>query len=229
MLRLQAEAIPMAIDPPSLPHDRPIEEIPGVELQSGLCRPHFQHTPRARFNDAGSQTQLAKWAIQHPVVIVPATKAQLFVGLFDPRADRRQQREIKRRPAHEVDLPRRDQVHIDRRDVVGVDLQIGLVFGASSFPLAFSVAGGDTASALAAGNPVIFKAHPSHPGTSELVGHAILEAARTCVLPESSPVLYAIQSADVLVGEDEETELIPREQPPFIFASFETPHRRPRS
>ena len=47
------------------------------------------------------------------------------------------------------------------------------VFGASNFPLAFSVAGGDTASALAAGNPVIVKAHPAHPGTSELVGGAI--------------------------------------------------------
>src|SRR5579875_781763 len=42
------------------------------------------------------------------------------------------------------------------------------VFGASNFPLAFSVAGGDTASALAAGCPVIVKAHPAHPGTSEL-------------------------------------------------------------
>ncbi|WP_345900260.1 aldehyde dehydrogenase family protein, partial [Martelella sp. UBA3392] len=43
------------------------------------------------------------------------------------------------------------------------------VFGASNFPLAFSVAGGDTASALAAGCPVVVKAHPAHPGTSELV------------------------------------------------------------
>lgn len=48
-----------------------------------------------------------------------------------------------------------------------------VVFGASNFPLAFSVAGGDTASALAAGNPVIVKAHPAHPGTSELVGSII--------------------------------------------------------
>jgi len=51
------------------------------------------------------------------------------------------------------------------------------VFGASNFPLAFSVAGGDTASALAAGCPVVAKAHPSHPGTSELVGRAIIKAA----------------------------------------------------
>jgi alpha-ketoglutaric semialdehyde dehydrogenase len=53
-----------------------------------------------------------------------------------------------------------------------------VVFGASNFPLAFSVAGGDTASALAAGNPVIVKAHPAHPGTSELVGRAIRECVR---------------------------------------------------
>ncbi|UCZ86891.1 aldehyde dehydrogenase (NADP(+)) [Pseudomonas sp. L5B5] len=50
------------------------------------------------------------------------------------------------------------------------------VFGASNFPLAFSVAGGDTASALAAGCPVIVKAHSAHPGTSELVGRAIGKA-----------------------------------------------------
>lgn len=50
------------------------------------------------------------------------------------------------------------------------------VFGASNFPLAFSVAGGDTASALAAGCPVIVKAHPAHPGTSELVAKAIYRA-----------------------------------------------------
>lgn len=58
------------------------------------------------------------------------------------------------------------------------------VFGASNFPLAFSVAGGDTASAFAAGNPVIVKAHPAHPGTSELVGRAIRESVREQGLPE---------------------------------------------
>jgi alpha-ketoglutaric semialdehyde dehydrogenase len=55
-----------------------------------------------------------------------------------------------------------------------------VIFGASNFPLAFSVAGGDTSSALAAGNPVIVKAHPAHPGTSELVGMAIRDAVREC-------------------------------------------------
>jgi NADP-dependent aldehyde dehydrogenase len=58
------------------------------------------------------------------------------------------------------------------------------VFGASNFPLAYSVAGGDTASALAAGCPVIVKAHPSHPLTSERVMRAMLAAAATTNMPE---------------------------------------------
>jgi len=57
------------------------------------------------------------------------------------------------------------------------------VFGASNFPLAYSVAGGDTASALAAGCPVVVKGHPAHPGTSELVGRIVHEAVRALSLP----------------------------------------------
>lgn len=57
------------------------------------------------------------------------------------------------------------------------------VFGASNFPLAFSVAGGDTASALAAGCPVVVKAHDAHPGTSELVGSAITRAVAEAGMP----------------------------------------------
>jgi NADP-dependent aldehyde dehydrogenase len=74
---------------------------------------------------------------------------------------------------------------LPRPDVRSMLRPIGpvVVFGASNFPLAFSVAGGDTASALAAGNPVIVKAHPAHPGTSELAGRAILRAAAKCNLP----------------------------------------------
>src|SRR6195256_481556 len=58
------------------------------------------------------------------------------------------------------------------------------VFGASNFPLAFSVAGGDTASAFAAGCPVVVKGHPAHPGTGELVARAIRTVVQTCGLPE---------------------------------------------
>ena len=57
------------------------------------------------------------------------------------------------------------------------------VFGASNFPLAFSVAGGDTASALAGANPVVVKAHPAHPATSELAGHIVAAAVAKSGLP----------------------------------------------
>lgn len=60
------------------------------------------------------------------------------------------------------------------------------VFGASNFPLAFSVAGGDTASALAAGCPVVVKAHNAHPGTSELVGLALQQAVARAGMPEGT-------------------------------------------
>jgi len=63
------------------------------------------------------------------------------------------------------------------------------VFGASNFPLAFSVAGGDTASALAAGCPVVVKAHPAHPGTSELIGRALQQAVAAAGLP---PGVFAL-------------------------------------
>lgn len=72
------------------------------------------------------------------------------------------------------------------------------VFGASNFPLAFSVAGGDTASALAAGCPVVVKGHPAHPGTSELIGSAIQKAAQMCKMPEG--VFSLVQGPSVEVG-----------------------------
>ncbi len=58
-----------------------------------------------------------------------------------------------------------------------------VVFGAANFPFAYSTAGGDTACALAAGCPVVVKAHPSHAHTSELVAQLILKAADQCNLP----------------------------------------------
>lgn len=71
------------------------------------------------------------------------------------------------------------------------------VFAASNFPLAFSVAGGDTASALAAGAPVIVKAHPGHPGTSELVGRAIRNTAVAQGLPEGTFSLLISSGVEV--------------------------------
>lgn len=73
-----------------------------------------------------------------------------------------------------------DRTPLPRFDIRQRQVPLGpvAVFGASNFPLAFSTAGGDTASALAAGCPVVVKAHNAHPGTSELVGEAIVAAVR---------------------------------------------------
>jgi NADP-dependent aldehyde dehydrogenase len=73
-----------------------------------------------------------------------------------------------------------ERTPLPRADIRQRQIPLGpvAVFGASNFPLAFSTAGGDTASALAAGCPVVFKAHNAHPGTGELVGQAIVKAVR---------------------------------------------------
>lgn len=81
-----------------------------------------------------------------------------------------------------------DRQPLPRPDLRRVNVAIGpvAVFGASNFPLAFSVAGGDTASALAAGCPVVVKGHPAHPGTGELVARALIAAARSSGMPEGT-------------------------------------------
>ena len=88
-------------------------------------------------------------------------------------------------------LDRRDdkgdpsRVPLPKPDLKFRNIGIGpvAVFGASNFPFAFSVAGGDTAAALAAGCPVVVKAHSAHPGTSEVIGRCIQQAVRECGLP----------------------------------------------
>lgn len=84
-----------------------------------------------------------------------------------------------------------DTAQPDRTPIPKVDIRRKLVplgpvavFAASNFPLAFSVAGGDTASALAGGNPVIVKAHSGHLGTSELIATAIIRAAKKTDMPD---------------------------------------------
>jgi 2,5-dioxopentanoate dehydrogenase len=87
--------------------------------------------------------------------------------------------------AARIDPAQPDRTPLPRPDIRQRSIAVGpvAVFGSSNFPLAFSVAGGDTASALAAGCPVIVKAHDAHPGTSELVGRAVTAAVRAAGLP----------------------------------------------
>lgn len=79
-----------------------------------------------------------------------------------------------------------DRQPLPRVDLRSMERPLGVVgvFGASNFPLAFSVAGGDTTSAFAAGCPVIVKAHPAHLGTSELVAKAVQKAAEATGMPD---------------------------------------------
>ena len=89
-----------------------------------------------------------------------------------------------RKEIHDPALP--DRQPLPKPDLFQKQIPLGpsVIFGASNFPLAFSVAGGDTMSALAAGCPVVFKAHPAHPNTCELIGTAIQKAAQKTHMPE---------------------------------------------
>jgi NADP-dependent aldehyde dehydrogenase len=84
-----------------------------------------------------------------------------------------------------IDLADPARMPIPQPDLRKMLVSLGpvVVFGASNFPLAFSICGGDTASALAAGNPVVAKAHPAHPGTSEIAARIIGEAIRKTAMP----------------------------------------------
>ncbi|MGA0059055.1 MAG: aldehyde dehydrogenase (NADP(+)) [Planctomycetota bacterium] len=87
-----------------------------------------------------------------------------------------------------IDHADRERQPLPKPDLRSMQRALGpvCVFGASNFPLAFSVAGGDTASALAAGCPVVVKAHPNHPGTSEMVGRVVAEAVANAGLPKGT-------------------------------------------
>ncbi|CAG4911587.1 aldehyde dehydrogenase (NADP(+)) [Paraburkholderia gardini] len=100
-----------------------------------------------------------------------------------------------------LDSPLPERKPMPRPDLRMQKIPLGpvAVFGASNFPLAFSVAGGDTAAALAAGCPVVVKAHRAHLGTSEMVGRVIQRVAQEMDLPEG--VFSMIVGAGSLVGE----------------------------
>jgi len=145
---------------------------------------------RARFLEA---------VVEQILAVGPALieRAQLETGLPQARLEGERMRTVNQlrlfakvvRDGYFLDatidsaLPERAPPRPDLR-LAKIGLGPVAVFGASNFPLAFSVAGGDTASALAAGCPVVVKAHSAHPGTSELVGRAVQRAVKECGLPE---------------------------------------------
>jgi len=100
---------------------------------------------------------------------------------------------------HDTALP--DRQPLPRPDLRMMQRPVGpvAVFGASNFPLAFSVAGGDTAAALAAGCPVVVKGHGAHPGTSEIIGDAIVAALEK--LGMDAGIFSLVQGGSRAVGE----------------------------
>ncbi len=95
------------------------------------------------------------------------------------------------------EMPERQPLPKPRLVQTQIPLGPTVVFGASNFPLAFSVAGGDTLSALAAGCPVVFKAHPAHPNTCDLVGQAIQKAAQKTGMPDGTFSLLHAQGHEI--------------------------------
>ena len=100
-----------------------------------------------------------------------------------------------------LDRAQPDRQPLPKPDIRQMHIALGPVgiFGASNFPLAFSVAGGDTASALAVGCSIVVKSHPAHPGTCELVGRAITRAIEATSMPKG--VFSLVQGTSVEVGQ----------------------------
>ncbi|MEV5010167.1 aldehyde dehydrogenase (NADP(+)) [Streptomyces sp. NPDC093064] len=119
--------------------------------------------------------------------------------------------EVVRRGAHlgvRIDPAQPDRVPLPRADIRQRQTAIGpvAVFGASNFPLAFSTAGGDTASALAAGCPVVVKGHPAHPRTGELVAAAV---SRAVAAHDLHPGVFSfLASSDTAAGVELGQELV---------------------
>ncbi len=99
-----------------------------------------------------------------------------------------------------IDLGENDRKPTPKPDLRKTHIPLGpvVVFGSSNFPFAYSTAGGDTASALAAGCPVLVKSHPMHAGTGELVASAIIEAVKECKMPDG--VFSNLNSSGIEVG-----------------------------
>jgi alpha-ketoglutaric semialdehyde dehydrogenase len=131
-------------------------------------------------------------------------RARLETGLLEPRLKNERARTVAQLRMFAAIA--RDNSWVDARietgnpDLRRMMLPLGpvVVFGASNFPFAYSVAGGDTASALATGNPVIVKAHEAHPGTSELVGEVIAAALRKTGLPAG--IFSLLQGSGRILG-----------------------------
>lgn len=109
VLGLEAETIAEIVDLASLPDERPVKEVTGVELDARLRGDDFHDTTALRFLDLGDHAEVAGEFIGHPVVVISTGKLELRVIIVDPRPDGGGHAEIKGGPLHRGELARRDQ------------------------------------------------------------------------------------------------------------------------
>ncbi len=158
------------------------EAFPAYRKLEPQARAAFLNSAAEKIEAAGEQiiaTAMTETGLPQPRLQGELARTVNQLKLFAKVAEAGDHLGVRIEPA----LPERKP--LPRPDLRQRKIPLGpvAVFGASNFPLAFSVAGGDTASALAAGCPVVFKAHNAHPGTSQLVGQAISEAVAEQGLP----------------------------------------------
>lgn len=160
---------------------------------TGLQKAQFLKNIAAEIKEAGP-------------VLIPVTQQESALPV--PRLEGELQRTINQLNLFAALLTEGSWVRaiIDKKENPAVDIRqvqvplgVVAVFGASNFPFAFSVAGGDTASALAAGCPVVYKAHPGHPATSAIVADCITRAAEKSNLPAG--VFTVVKGDSIEVGQ----------------------------
>src|SRR5947208_1768736 len=98
MLRLHAEGASGIVNLAALANEFSVQEISGVELQTGFGSNDFQHAATGRIMDAGSELQLTRFFVQNPIMIVTFAEFELLILLIDTRADGGRFAEIKGRP-----------------------------------------------------------------------------------------------------------------------------------
>jgi alpha-ketoglutaric semialdehyde dehydrogenase len=197
----------------NLPNDQLHFEASTIEINAAVELAHTAFQTYSRFS--GERKAEFLNAIADEIIDLGDELVEMFMkesGLPEGRAKGEQARTIGQLRAFaelvsegswveaRIDTAIPDRAPIPKTDLRKMNSGLGpiVVFGASNFPLAYSTAGGDTASALAAGCPVIVKAHPMHAGTSELVASAIIKAAIKTNMPNG--VFSNLNSQGIEVG-----------------------------
>ncbi len=172
------------------------EATPGMALLSGADRARFLREAASRLAAASPalvERAAAETALPRSRLLSEVDRTTGQLCLFADLVQRGDWVDARIETAEPARRPTPKPDHRSMARAIGPVA----VFGSSNFPFAFSVAGGDTASAFAAGNPVIVKAHPAHPGTSELVARVLESAARACGLPAGAFALLLDEGFDV--------------------------------